>query len=276
MLQASRPFPSLCLAYLLPRYEHTALVSLFHLVLEGPETLSSLLARILSAMGLKMAEFEAYPVPDYFSKPELEPESVSTPAPAPAQDDPPFLPYWARSRVQCAQNLLACSDEPIEYDHDDEDYRDNCFFFPEDCSWTPPKDWVVEAHCLPTREIPKIRVDAAIDPQDKSTPTPTPDTMIPGLPDIKMLDAEALGDLLEDNLSPPEITTILYVPSPTNTHPLPSSPSQINISAPPASSQPTVPSSPTPPPSPPGTSATSAQPTAPPTPATQRPPQPAT
>ncbi|PKY03153.1 hypothetical protein P168DRAFT_305480 [Aspergillus campestris IBT 28561] len=34
--------------------------------------------------------------------------------------------------------------------------------------------------------------------------------MIPGLPDIKMLDAEALGGLLEDNLSPPEITSILY------------------------------------------------------------------
>ncbi|PLN81986.1 hypothetical protein BDW42DRAFT_167802 [Aspergillus taichungensis] len=33
--------------------------------------------------------------------------------------------------------------------------------------------------------------------------------MIPGLPDIKMLDAEALGGLLEDNLSPPEITSIL-------------------------------------------------------------------
>ncbi|KAK9651242.1 hypothetical protein V6Z96_004416 [Aspergillus fumigatus] len=33
--------------------------------------------------------------------------------------------------------------------------------------------------------------------------------MIPGLPDIRMLDAEALSDLLEDNLSPPEITTIM-------------------------------------------------------------------
>ena len=37
--------------------------------------------------------------------------------------------------------------------------------------------------------------------------------MIPGLPDVKMLDADALGDLLEDNLSPPEITSILYVPA---------------------------------------------------------------
>lgn len=34
--------------------------------------------------------------------------------------------------------------------------------------------------------------------------------MIPGLPDIKMLDAEVLSGLLEDNLSPPELTTILY------------------------------------------------------------------
>lgn len=152
-------------------------------------------------MGLKMAEFEAYPVSDYFSK--REPKAEPGPAPAPAQHDPPFLPYWARCRVQCAQNLLACSDEPIEYDHDDEDYSDNCFFFPEDCSWTPPKDWVVEAHCQTTKEIPEIHVES----QD------TTDTMIPGLPDIKMLDSEALGDLLEDNLSPPEITTILYVSS---------------------------------------------------------------
>lgn len=149
-------------------------------------------------MGLKMAEFEPYPVSDYFSKSESEP--VPAPAPAQNQNDPPFLPYWARCRVQCAQNLLACSNEPIEYDHDDQDYSDNCFFFPEDCSWTPPKDWVVEAHCQPiTKEIPEIHVE------DET------DTMIPGLPDIKMLDSEALGDLLEDNLSPPEITTILYV-----------------------------------------------------------------
>lgn len=151
-------------------------------------------------MGLKMAEFEPYPVSDYFSKPPSE--GVSAPAPAP---DPPFLPYWARCRVQCAQNLLACSDEPIEYDHDDADYSDNCFFFPEDCSWTPPKDWVVEAHCQSTKEIPEIRVRHVTDTQGT-------DTMIPGLPDIKMLDSEALGDLLEDNLSPPEITTILYEP----------------------------------------------------------------
>lgn len=146
------------------------------------------------AMGWKMAEFQPLPVSDYFSKPD----------PA-THHDPPFLPYWARCRAQCAQNLLDCSDEPIEYDHDDEDYRDNCFFFPEDCSWTPPKDWVVEAHCNPVKEPSDTR---SIDRPAGQVPSAT---MIPGLPDIKMLDSEALGDLLEDNLSPPEITTILYV-----------------------------------------------------------------
>lgn len=147
-------------------------------------------------MGLKMAEYEPFPVSEYISKP----------GPAPAQNDPPFLPYWARCRVQCAQNLLACSNEPIEYDHDDEDYSDNCFFFPEDCSWTPPKDWVVEAHCQSISEISEAHTET-----DAPARRDTTDTMIPGLPDIKMLDSEALGDLLEDNLSPPEITSILYV-----------------------------------------------------------------
>lgn len=144
-------------------------------------------------MGLKMAEYQPLPVSETFSNPE--PELV------PAQTESPFLPYWARCRVQHAQNLLASSSEPIEYDHDDEDYHDNCFFFPEDCSWTPPKDWVVEGHCQ-NLESSGTRVDAIQN---------TTGTMIPGLPDIKMLDSEALGDLLEDNLSPPEITTILYV-----------------------------------------------------------------
>lgn len=104
------------------------------------------------------------------------------------------IPYWAQSQVQYAQNLLECSGDPIEYDHDDRDYWDNCFFFPEDCSWSPPKDWIVEQNT--TKYGP---------PCDDSY-----DVMIPGLPDIKMLDAEALSDLLEDNLSPPEITSILY------------------------------------------------------------------
>jgi hypothetical protein len=154
-------------------------------------------------MGLKMAEFQHFPVADYdyFARPDSLPEPVTP------KTDPDFLPYWARCRVQCAQNLLDSSDEPIEYDEDDEDYSDNCFFFPEDCSWTPPKDWTIEAHCRPSKEIPTIQLHR---------PTPAgqdePDIMIPGLPDIKMLDSEALGDLLEDNLSPPEITTILYVP----------------------------------------------------------------
>ncbi|KAH8427754.1 uncharacterized protein LDX57_005461 [Aspergillus melleus] len=107
--------------------------------------------------------------------------------------DIPHRPYWAQSQVQYAQNLLECSGEPIEYDHDDRDYWDNCFFFPEDCSWSPPKDWIVEQH----------------DPNYDLTRDYPYDTMIPGLPDIKMLDAEALSDLLEDNLSPPEITSIL-------------------------------------------------------------------
>ncbi|KAJ5595133.1 uncharacterized protein N7459_001341 [Penicillium hispanicum] len=144
-------------------------------------------------MGLKMAEYDPLPVTDYFSKRE----------PA-THHDAPFLPYWARYHTQCAQNLLDCSDEPIEYDHDDEDYTDNCFFFPEDCSWTPPKNWVVEAHCPSVKEAQTKQLEKSVGSgQDPA------DNMIPGLPDIKMLDSEALGDLLEDNLSPPEITTIL-------------------------------------------------------------------
>ncbi|KNG85985.1 hypothetical protein ANOM_005082 [Aspergillus nomiae NRRL 13137] len=103
-------------------------------------------------------------------------------------------PYWAQSPVKYAQNLLEYSDEPIEYDHHDSDYSDNCFFFPEDCSWSPPPDWILENE----------------ESEDDTSNSEDHDTMIPGLPDIKMLDAEALSDLLEDNLSPPEITTILY------------------------------------------------------------------
>ncbi|KAL1969995.1 hypothetical protein VTN77DRAFT_6400 [Rasamsonia byssochlamydoides] len=108
-----------------------------------------------------------------------------------------FLPYWARSRVQYAQNLLECSDEPIEYDDEDEDYRDNCFFFPEDCTRAPIKDAEVET-CKGPVTCVASEVDGDWD-----------DTMTPELPDIKMLDTEALSDLLEDNLSPPEITSIL-------------------------------------------------------------------
>ncbi|PIG89782.1 hypothetical protein AARAC_006364 [Aspergillus arachidicola] len=96
-------------------------------------------------------------------------------------------PYWAQSPVKYAQNLLEYSDEPIEYDHHDSDYSDNCFFFPEDCSWSPPRDWTLENE----------------ESEDDISNSDDHDTMIPGLPDIKMLDAEALSDLLEDNLSPP-------------------------------------------------------------------------
>lgn len=114
-----------------------------------------------------------------------------------------ILPSWARCETQYAQNLLESSNEPIEYDHD-EDYRDNCFFFPEDCSWSPPKNWVLETE---SENVPHI-TDGCYEPCD--------DTMVPGLPDIKMLDADALSDLLEDNLSPPEITSILYGPCATS------------------------------------------------------------
>ena len=146
-------------------------------------------------MGLKIAEYDPLPVPDYFSA-ELEPATHN--------DTTTFLPYWARYRTQCAQNLLDCSDEPIEYDHDDEDYRDNCFFFPEDCSWTPPRDWAAEAHCPSAPDTPERQFQGDVGSNQEPA-----GSMIPGLPDIKMLDSEALGDLLEDNLSPPEITTIM-------------------------------------------------------------------
>ncbi|CAI7589156.1 unnamed protein product [Penicillium bialowiezense] len=145
-----------------------------------------------------MAEYEP-PVLDYCSS-VSETSSTTLSSSHTSQDSfqPTFLPYWARYETKCAQNLLDCSDEPIEYDHDDEDYRDNCFFFPEDCSWTPPKAW--EEHPIPEHRETQV---------DYTSLTQSAGTMIPGLPDIKMLDAEALSDLLEDNLSPPEITTII-------------------------------------------------------------------
>jgi hypothetical protein len=139
-----------------------------------------------------MAEFK-HPVHSGFSrKPTALPD--------------PHRPYWARSQVQYAQDLLDYSPEPIEYDVDDKDYWDNHFFFPEDCSWSPPKGWELDENSSEE----DIAVGECYDHHDVDD-----DTMIPGLPDIKMLDAEALSDLLEDNLSPPEITSILYV------HPLP-------------------------------------------------------
>lgn len=164
-------------------------------------------------MGVKMAECEPPPVPDYYSI-----SDCSTLVAAKDPFESPFLPYWARYESQCAQNLLDYSDEPIEYDHDDEDYCDNCFFFPEDCSSTPPKDWV-EKHYV-SEDTPEIQVEGYTSADQDTNPDTTTDidtdtnTMIPGLPDIKMIDSEALSDLLEDNLSPPEITTIMYDPHP--------------------------------------------------------------
>ncbi|KAL4933746.1 uncharacterized protein BDV17DRAFT_286562 [Aspergillus undulatus] len=112
-------------------------------------------------------------------------------------DDPHHRPYWARSQVKYAQDLLDYSTDPIVYEHDDKDYWDNSFFFPEDCSWSPPKGWDLDDD--------NSEEDLAVGEYYDHSDT---DTMIPGLPDIKMLDAEALSDLLEDNLSPPEITSI--------------------------------------------------------------------
>ncbi|KAL2862664.1 uncharacterized protein BJX67DRAFT_294556 [Aspergillus lucknowensis] len=117
----------------------------------------------------------------------------------PAAFSEPHRPYWARSQVQYAQDLLDYSPDPIEYDIDDQDYWDNHFFFPEDCSWSPPKGWELDED----NSEEDIAVGECYDHHDVED-----DTMIPGLPDIKMLDAEALSDLLEDNLSPPEITSI--------------------------------------------------------------------
>lgn len=108
-----------------------------------------------------------------------------------------FLPYWAASNIQCAENLLECSDEPIEYDDDEEDYQDNCFFFPEDCILPVRKD----SGCAFV-DHPSDFLNSLISEKNNK--------MTPELPDIKMLDTEALSDLLEDNLSPPEITSILY------------------------------------------------------------------
>ena len=206
-------------------------------------------------MGVKMAECEPPPVPDYYSIPDC-----STLATAKDPFESPFLPYWARYESQCAQNLLDYSDEPIEYDHDDEDYRDNCFFFPEDCSYTPPKDWV-EGHYI-SEDTLEIQVEEYTSAdQDTNPDTPTDidtdtDTMIPGLPDIKMIDSEALSDLLEDNLSPPEITTIMYFHSSPLTPPTSKKTETTANTTLPASSQQTAQSSPTAQPSPPANSET--------------------
>ncbi|GAM34294.1 hypothetical protein TCE0_015f01776 [Talaromyces pinophilus] len=118
--------------------------------------------------------------------------------------DADFVPYWARCQVQYAQNLLEYSPEPIEYDYHDDDGWENCFFFPEDCTRAP----VIDRY-----ETDSVR---SIDSSDKASTSTlsdaeidSDDNMTPALPDIRMLDTEALSDLLEDNLSPPEITSIL-------------------------------------------------------------------
>ncbi|KAJ5550130.1 hypothetical protein N7535_001928 [Penicillium sp. DV-2018c] len=160
-------------------------------------------------MGVKMAECEPLPVPG-FSYSESDCSTTPSPTVTPTSTVNPettFLPYWARHETKCAQNLLEYSDEPIEYDHDDEDYRDNCFFFPEDCSWTPSRHLADTDTQYTTQQEPQIQQAQHTHPSTHNNTNTN--TMIPGLPDIKMLDAEALSDLLEDNLSPPEITTII-------------------------------------------------------------------
>lgn len=107
--------------------------------------------------------------------------------------DPNFVPVWARSPIKYAQNLLECSDEPIEYYDDDEDYKDNYFYFPEDCVYHPPRRWSDDTTDLSISEPEQDNYDE----------------MVPALPNIKMLDVTALTDLISGNLSAPEITTIM-------------------------------------------------------------------
>src|SRR5436190_19096610 len=93
---------------------------------------------------------------------------------APGFSEPPFVPFWATSNVQYAQNLLECSNEPIEYHDDDEDYQDNFFFFPEDCVYHPRKG-----------------SSSSFDVSESENEQDSADEMIPELPDIKMLDTAA-------------------------------------------------------------------------------------
>ena len=124
---------------------------------------------------------------------------------------PRFSPIWERSHVQYAQNLLECNGEPIEYDHEDEDYSDNCFFFPEDCIYTPSDKKYTE---FPFNgRGPREDEYQEDDDDDRSD-----EEMIPEPPDIKMLDSAALSDLLADNISPPEITSIMCDPLQLATH----------------------------------------------------------
>jgi hypothetical protein len=98
--------------------------------------------------------------------------------------------------VKYARNLLECSDKPFEVEHEDGEHcRDHSFFFPEDCVYYPP-----------TKAVLSNPDATVLDSDEEST-----NDMIPMLPNIKMLDTAALTDLLSDNLSPPEITSILCV-----------------------------------------------------------------
>lgn len=121
-----------------------------------------------------------------------------------------FVPVWARSHVKYARNLLELSDEPIEYD-DDEDYNDNCFFFPEDCVYNPPPDLASNPDASAADETDSDSDSLLLQDDLDGDDDDTDDAMAPALPEIKMLDTTALSDLLSDNLSPPEITSILCV-----------------------------------------------------------------
>jgi hypothetical protein len=119
-------------------------------------------------------------------------------------EDIGFVPYWARCQVQYAQNLLDYSPEPIEYDHHDDDGWETCFFFPEDCT-RAPATYLSDASETET----ETETDPSIKSELSDADSDSDDNMTPSLPDIKMIDTEALSDLLEDNLAPPEITSIL-------------------------------------------------------------------
>ncbi|OKL56203.1 hypothetical protein UA08_08408 [Talaromyces atroroseus] len=119
-------------------------------------------------------------------------------------DDIAFVPYWARCQVQYAQNLLDYSPEPIEYDYHDDDGWETCFFFPEDCT-RAPASYPSDASEIETDADTDLSVKSDLSDADANSD----DNMTPSLPDIKMIDTEALSDLLEDNLAPPQITSIL-------------------------------------------------------------------
>lgn len=141
--------------------------------------------------------FSASPTPAASSAPAVNPQ------PWYLDQDPHFLPAWARSHVKYAQNLLESSNDPIEYDHDEEDYRDNCFFFPEDCVYRPS---ATQADGPTLRDWASNPDGTETDSDQESNIDEMSSSM---LASIRMLDTLALTDLLEDNLSPPEITSIL-------------------------------------------------------------------